>query len=52
VELTKAAVARLKETVPVHARGISKLFVEQLDDRELAVLERALSKVTLDCSFG
>jgi len=26
--------------------------VERLDDQELAVLERALGKVTIDCSFG
>ena len=52
VELTDAGVARLTETAPVHARGISKLFVAQLDDQELALLESALAKVTLDCTFG
>ena len=52
VALTGAGIARLAETAPVHARGISKLFVDQLDDQELALLERALSKVILDCSFG
>ena len=52
VALTKAGLARLAETAPVHARGISKLFVAQLDDRQLALLEHALSKVTVDCSFG
>src|SRR3954468_5115138 len=52
VTLTKAGIARLGETAPVHARGISKLFVAQLDDQELALLERALSKVIVDCSFG
>jgi DNA-binding MarR family transcriptional regulator len=52
VALTDAGVARLAETAPVHARGISKLFVAQLDDQELAILERALSKVIVDCSFG
>src|SRR6266571_4241096 len=52
VALTDAGVARLAETAPVHARGISKLFVEQLSDDELAVLERALGKVIIDCSFG
>src|SRR5881397_585429 len=36
VALTKAGLARLAETAPVHARGISKLFVAQLDDQELA----------------
>src|SRR5213593_3781168 len=52
VALTKAGIARLGETAPVHARGISKLFVGQLDDQELALLERALNKVIVDCSFG
>lgn len=52
VALTQAGVARLTETAPAHARGISKLFVEQLDDQELAILERALGKVIIDCSFG
>ena len=52
VALTEEGIARLAETAPVHARGISKLFVDQLDDQELALLERALNKVILDCSFG
>src|SRR5216684_266574 len=45
VALTEAGIARLAETAPVHARGISKLFVAKLDDQELALLERALTKV-------
>jgi DNA-binding MarR family transcriptional regulator len=52
VALTEAGIARLAQTAPVHASGISKLFVAQLDDQELALLERALNKVTVDCSFG
>jgi DNA-binding MarR family transcriptional regulator len=52
VTLTGAGVARLKETAPTHARGISNLFVAKLDDEELAMLERALAKVIVDCSFG
>jgi len=52
VALTDAGIARLAETVPVHARGISTMFVAQLDDQELALLERALNKVIVDCSFG
>jgi DNA-binding MarR family transcriptional regulator len=52
VALTEAGIARLAETAPVHARGISTLFVAQLDDQELALLERALNKVIVDCSFG
>jgi DNA-binding MarR family transcriptional regulator len=52
VALTDAGVARLTETVPVHARGISDLFVSRLDDEELAALERTLDKVIVDCTFG
>src|SRR5215218_1315832 len=52
VALTKAGIARLAATAPVHAHGISELFVAQLDDQELALLERALNKVIVDCSFG
>src|SRR5256884_2376097 len=52
VALTDEGLSRLEETAPAHARGISKLFVEQLSDHELAVLERALGKVITDCSFG
>ena len=52
VALTDAGVARVAETVPVHLRGVEKLFVERLDDHELAVLETALSKVIVDCTFG
>src|SRR5437867_6301799 len=52
VALTEAGIARLTEATPVHVRGISKLFVAQLDDQELALLERALNKVIVDCSFG
>lgn len=52
VALTDAGVARLTETVPAHARGIADYFVSRLDDQELAVLESALDKVTVDCTFG
>src|SRR5881392_3720441 len=52
VALTDAGVARLVETAPVHLRGVSELFVAQLDDQELAVLKKALDKVTVDCTFG
>jgi len=52
VALTDAGEARLAETVPVHARGISQLFVAKLDDQELALLERVLTKVMVNCSFG
>jgi len=52
VALTDAGIARLTETVPVHLRGVSELFVAQLDEQELAVLKNALDKVTIDCTFG
>jgi DNA-binding MarR family transcriptional regulator len=52
VTLTEAGVARLTETVPVHVRGVSELFVAQLDDRELTALRDALDKVTVECAFG
>ena len=52
VGLTDTGVARLRDTVPVHLRKVSELFIEPLDDQEMAVLARALDKVTLDCSFG
>jgi len=52
VALTDPGVARLAETAPVHMRGVSKLFVARLDDQELALLESALNKVTIDCTFG
>jgi DNA-binding MarR family transcriptional regulator len=52
VALTDGGMARLTETAPVHARGIRQLFVDRLDDRELAALEKSLTKVTIDCNFG
>jgi DNA-binding MarR family transcriptional regulator len=52
VTLTDAGIARITETVPVHLRGVSELFVERLDDQELAVVESALRKVIVDCTFG
>jgi DNA-binding MarR family transcriptional regulator len=52
VALTDAGVQRLGQIVPVHMRGVAKLFVERLDDQELEILERALGKVALDCTFG
>ena len=52
IALTPAGLTRLIEAVPVHLAGVSALFIERLDDDELAVLERALSRVSRDCSFG
>jgi DNA-binding MarR family transcriptional regulator len=52
VTLTETGKARLAETTPVHLRRVADLFVAPLDDEELEVLERALRKVTRDCTFG
>jgi DNA-binding MarR family transcriptional regulator len=52
VALTDAGKSRLTETAPVHARGIADLFGAKLNDQELAALESALAKVTLNCGFG
>jgi DNA-binding MarR family transcriptional regulator len=52
IALTDAGVDRLTETAPVHARGVAEYFVSKLDDQELAILESALDKVTVDCTFG
>ena len=52
VALTPAGEARLMAATPVHARHVAKLFAEALDDRDLAALETALQKVTIDCHFG
>jgi DNA-binding MarR family transcriptional regulator len=52
VTLSDAGATRLTETAPVHVRGVSELFLAQLDDQELAALKTALDKVTVDCAFG
>jgi DNA-binding MarR family transcriptional regulator len=52
VTLTDAGVVRLTETAPVHLRGVSELFVAQLDEQELAALKSSLDKVIVDCTFG
>src|SRR5438445_6088435 len=52
VQLTKSGLNRRRVAAPVHMRGVSDLFLTKLDDQELAVLESALAKVTLDCTFG
>jgi len=52
VELTPAGRRALKRALPVHARGITRHFASRLDERELGLLEEALHKVTIDCSFG
>ena len=52
VQLTNSGWDRLTIAAPVHLRGVSDLFLAKLDDQELAVLESALAKVTLECTFG
>src|SRR5437762_7403279 len=52
VLVTDSGLERLTGAAPVHLRGVADLFVAHLDDQELAVLESALAKVTLDCTFG
>lgn len=52
VRLTDAGLARLVATAPVHARGVSELFVARLEDEELAALGSILAKVVVDCNFG
>ena len=52
VGLTDKGLAQLRENVPIHLAKMSELFADRLDDEELAVLECALQKVAVDCSFG
>jgi DNA-binding MarR family transcriptional regulator len=52
IALTETGLTRLAEAVPVHLEGVSRLFIEPLDDEELDVLQRALETVSLNCSFG
>src|SRR5256714_7518810 len=52
VQLTNSGLERLTLAAPVHMRGVSDLFLTKLNHQELAVLESALAKVTLDCTFG
>ncbi|HEV2476964.1 MAG TPA: MarR family transcriptional regulator [Candidatus Dormibacteraeota bacterium] len=52
VTLTEKGVSRFKETAPIHIRGVAELFGAPLDDQELAVVERAMKKVTLKSTFG
>ena len=52
VTLTDAGAARVSETVPVHLRAVAELFTAKLNNQEIAVLESALKKVTLERTFG
>ena len=51
IAVTEVGLSRLAAAIPVHLQGVPKLFIEQLDDDELEVLERALNKVSVSCSF-
>jgi DNA-binding MarR family transcriptional regulator len=52
VGITDAGAARLLDALPIHLDGVSRLFAEPLDDADLESLDRALTKVATDCSFG
>src|SRR5947208_15193841 len=52
VQLANSGLDRLTVAPPVLLRGVSDLFLTKLNDKELGVLESALAKVTLDCTFG
>lgn len=52
VLLTDSGLDHLTVAAPIHLRGVSDLFIANLDDKELAALESALAKVTRDCNFG
>ena len=52
VTLTDQGVSRFKETAPSHIRRVAELFVAPLDDQELAVVERAMKRVTRNSTFG
>src|SRR3989449_10196950 len=52
VLLTDSGLDRLTVAAPVHLRGVSDLFVANLDGQEPAVLPGALGKATIYCSFG
>lgn len=52
IAVTETGLTRLSAALPVHIKGVSKLFIDRLDDEELEVLERALNKVSVSCSFG
>jgi DNA-binding MarR family transcriptional regulator len=52
IAMTETGLTRLSAALPVHIKGVSKLFIDRLDDEELEILERALNKVSVSCSFG
>jgi DNA-binding MarR family transcriptional regulator len=52
IAVTETGLTRLSAALPVHIKGVSKLFIDRLDDEELEILERALNKVSVSCSFG
>ena len=50
--MAETGVSRFKETAPIHMCRVAELFVAPLDDQELAVVERAMKRVTRTCTFG
>jgi DNA-binding MarR family transcriptional regulator len=52
IALSETGLARLSVALPIHLEGVSRLFIERLDDDELELLERAFEKVRLNCSYG
>ena len=52
VAMTDKGLSRFEETAPIHIRRVAELFATPLDDLELAVVERAMKKVTLNPTFG
>ena len=50
--LTDAGVRRMVETQRSHSRDVNDLFIARLNDRELAMIERVMRKVFVDCNFG
>lgn len=52
VGLTDTGVARLAQAARVHLRRVGELFVDKLNDEELATLASALEKVAVNCGFG
>jgi DNA-binding MarR family transcriptional regulator len=52
VYLTDAGVRRPVETQRSHPHDVTDLVIARLNDRELAMIERVMRKVFVDCNFG
>ena len=52
VSLTDAGFRRMVETQMSHSQDVKELFIARLTDRELAMIERVMRKVFVDCNFG